>query len=72
MARARVVMLDSRFVPSSSTPISRRDEEGNSYQNRALDDGSTHEALKNFPTSQQAIAALGPRARDAEWIDHPH
>jgi len=69
---ATVVMLDNRFVPTSSTPISRSDAEGNTYQQRPLDDGSTHEVLKNFPTPEQAIAALGPRARDAQWTAHTH
>lgn len=69
---AVVVMLDNRYVPASSTPISRTAADGNTYQQRALDDGSTHEVLKNFPTAAQAIAALGPRARDAEWVDWTH
>jgi demethylmenaquinone methyltransferase/2-methoxy-6-polyprenyl-1,4-benzoquinol methylase len=67
-----VIFLDNRFVPASSTPISRRDADGNSYQRRALDDGSVHEVLKNFPTRDQAIARLGDRARDAEWIAYDH
>jgi SAM-dependent methyltransferase len=69
---ARVVMLDNRFVPTSSTPLSRRDEAGNTYQQRPLDDGSTHEVLKNFPTPEEALALLGPRAQDAQWVAYPH
>jgi ubiquinone/menaquinone biosynthesis C-methylase UbiE len=69
---AHVVMLDNRFVEGSSTPISRTDEHGNTYQDRPLDDGSVHEVLKNFPSPEQAIAALGPRARDARWTTHTH
>jgi len=69
---ARVVHLDNRFVAGSSTPISRRDEAGNSYQLRALDDGSTHEVLKNFPSRDDAIAALGARALDAQWRELEH
>jgi demethylmenaquinone methyltransferase/2-methoxy-6-polyprenyl-1,4-benzoquinol methylase len=69
---AVVVMLDNRYVPGSSTPISRRDAEGNTYQQRRLDDGSTHEVLKNFPNAAQAITALGPRARDPQWTAHSH
>jgi SAM-dependent methyltransferase len=69
---ARVVFLDNRFVQTSSTPLSRRDAHGNTYQQRTLDDGSVHEVLKNFPTRDEAIARLGPRARDAEWIEHTH
>jgi SAM-dependent methyltransferase len=69
---ARVVFLDNSFVQTSSSPLSRRDAEGNTYQQRTLDDGSVHEVLKNFPTRDEAIARLGPRARDAEWIAHDH
>ena len=59
-------------MQTSSTPISRQDADGNTYQQRPLDDGSTHEVLKNFPTSAQAITALGPRARNAEWASWTH
>jgi demethylmenaquinone methyltransferase/2-methoxy-6-polyprenyl-1,4-benzoquinol methylase len=69
---ARVVFLDNAYVPGSSTPLSRRDADDNTYQLRTLDDGSVHEVLKNFPTRDEAIARLGPRARDAEWIVHQH
>lgn len=69
---ARVVMLDNRYVEGSSTPIARHDVDGNSYQQRLLDDGSTHEVLKNFPTPDQAMAVLGPRARGAQWLDWTH
>jgi SAM-dependent methyltransferase len=65
---ARVVVLDNLYVPGSSTPIARRDDAGNTYQWRTLADGSRHEVLKNFPAPQEAIAALGPHARDAQWL----
>ena len=69
---ARVVFLDNSFVQTSSTPISRRDKAGNTYQNRTLDDGSVHEVLKNFPSAASATAMLGPRARQVQWLDHVH
>ena len=69
---ARVVMLDNRYVPTSSTPISRQDEAGNTFQHRALDDGSMHEVLKNFPSSEQAFAMLGPRACNPKWTAYEH
>ena len=69
---ARVVFLDNAFVQASSTPLSRRDAEGNTYQQRTLDDGSVHEVQKNFPTRDEALARIGRRARDAEWIEHKH
>ena len=69
---ARVVMLDNSLVQLSSTPLSRRDDEGNTYQNRSLDDGTVHEVLKNFPTLEEAIARLGPGARNAQWLQWEH
>ncbi len=55
---ARLVMLDNVYVPGSSTPIARTDTEGNTYQNRTLDDGSGREVIKNFPTEAELRADL--------------
>ena len=52
---AIIAFLDNSYVEGSSTPVSRRDTEGNTYQLRKLDDGSTHEVLKNFPTASELI-----------------
>jgi demethylmenaquinone methyltransferase/2-methoxy-6-polyprenyl-1,4-benzoquinol methylase len=57
---ALVVMIDNVYVEGSSTPISRHDEEGNTYQMRQLHDGSKHEVLKNFPSSSELYAILKP------------
>lgn len=69
---ARVVFLDNAYVQTSNLPITRRDAEGNTYQDRTLDDGSVHEVLKNFPTREDAFAAIGPRARGPQWIAFKH
>lgn len=69
---ALVVMLDNRFVATSSTPISRRDDAGNTYQQRTLDDGSTHEVLKNFPDEAALRALLAARARGLAWTLWEH
>lgn len=69
---AAVVMLDNLYVPGSNLPITRRDDVGNTYQTRVLDDGSTHEVLKNFPTREQAFAMLGVRACDPRWTEFQH
>lgn len=50
---ARVVLLDNRYVEGSSTPISETDGEGNTYQTRKLENGTTHRVLKNFPDEQE-------------------
>lgn len=63
---ARVALLDNLYVEGSSTPISRRDAEGNSFQARRLEDGSQHEVLKNFPTGAELdadIEGLGQNPR---------
>lgn len=76
---ARVVMLDNIYVEGSSTPISRIDNGGNRYQLRPLDDGSTHEVLKNFPQQadvrralQQAAELGGRQVADVQWHAFDH
>ena len=64
---ALVVFVDNLFVEDSSRPISRCDDEGNSYQLRTLDDGSRHEVLKNFPTETELRNAVEEFARDIEY-----
>jgi ubiquinone/menaquinone biosynthesis C-methylase UbiE len=57
-----LLFLDNRFVPGSSTAISRTDPHDNTYQMRTLRDGASHEVLKNFPTRsevEQALASVG-------------
>jgi ubiquinone/menaquinone biosynthesis C-methylase UbiE len=65
---ARVIFLDNAYVEGSSTPISRADERGNTYQIRRLDDGSTHEVLKNFPAESDLRAAVETVADDVEVV----
>jgi demethylmenaquinone methyltransferase/2-methoxy-6-polyprenyl-1,4-benzoquinol methylase len=67
---ATVVLLDNRFAEGSSTPIAGQDEEGNTYQLRPLDDGSTHRVLKNFPSESdllQAVGGMATEVRFREW-----
>lgn len=63
---AMIAFLDGRYVEGSSTPIARRDAEGNSYQTRRLDDGSVHDVLKNYPTESGLIQ----RASRFGWGAH--
>lgn len=63
---AMLAFLDGRFVEGSSTPIARRDAEGNSYQARRLNDGSEHEVLKNYPAESELIQ----RASHFGWGAH--
>jgi len=62
---ARVVILDNTYAEGSSTPVARRDAEGNSYQMRHLANGEEYEVLKNFPTAAELAAAVREVAAEA-------
>jgi demethylmenaquinone methyltransferase/2-methoxy-6-polyprenyl-1,4-benzoquinol methylase len=66
---AVVAILDNTYVEGSSTPISRRDAQGNTYQVRTLLSGETHEVLKNFPTHSELADVVRPFAREAHLED---
>ncbi|WP_193090165.1 class I SAM-dependent methyltransferase [Advenella sp. FME57] len=66
---ARIVFLDNRFVPGSSTPIANCDSAGNTYQLRTLDDGSMHRVLKNFPTREQLLAAVSLYSESCNYLE---
>ena len=64
--------LDNRYVEGSSTPLARRDAQGNGYQVRKLDDGSVHEVLKNFPDEGELIrrASRHGWGANVELLEH--
>jgi demethylmenaquinone methyltransferase/2-methoxy-6-polyprenyl-1,4-benzoquinol methylase len=62
---ALVGILDNAWAPGSSTPISRTDAEGNTYQLRTLASGEQVEVLKNFPAPAELAEAVRPVAREA-------
>ncbi|GGJ31475.1 class I SAM-dependent methyltransferase [Deinococcus roseus] len=55
----KLILIDNLCVEGNSTPISRTDSEGNTYQNRKLDNGQTYEVLKNFPTREELLHFSG-------------
>lgn len=69
---ALVIFMDNRYVEGSSHPIMRTDADGNTYQLRRLDDGSTHEVLKNFPSEADLLAAVANFGREPEvaWTNY--
>jgi demethylmenaquinone methyltransferase/2-methoxy-6-polyprenyl-1,4-benzoquinol methylase len=60
-----VGILDNRYVEGSTSPVTRRDAEGNAYQIRPLLSGETYEVLKNFPTAAQLAETVRPFVREA-------
>ena len=67
---AKVVFLDNRYVEGSSTSVTSRDADGNTFQTRRLSDGSTHEVLKNFPSEAELlelVVGIGERPAHTTW-----
>jgi len=68
-AGTTLVLADNRYVLGSSTPISRKDSRGDTYQVRRLADGREYEVMKNFPGREQVAADLEPAATDLAWTE---
>jgi len=66
---AAVVFLDNRYVEGSSTPLTRTDDDGNTYQTRKLDDGTQYEVLKNIPDEAELASTLGRGAESFEYVE---
>jgi ubiquinone/menaquinone biosynthesis C-methylase UbiE len=67
---SKVVLLDNRYVQGSSSSITERDDEGNTYQTRILSNGTTHRVLKNFPTEKELnelLTGLGTSVTLTTW-----
>ncbi len=64
-----LVFMDNKFVPGSNTPISRTDDERNTYQIRRLEDGSEHEVLKNFPSEHEMRTFIENCADEISWTE---
>jgi len=69
---ALIAFLDNRYVDGSSTTVSRHDADGNTFQARKLDDGSTHEVLKNFPAEDELLrrAARHGWGANVDLLEH--
>lgn len=63
-----VVLMDNTYVEGSNHPISSKDAEGNTFQTRTLDDGSTYEVLKNFATEEALKESLKDQVEDFKFI----
>lgn len=64
-----IVFMDNNFVEGSNHPITEKDELGNSFQTRKLEDNTTHLVLKNFPTEVFLRHKLKDIADDFKFFD---
>ena len=69
---SEMLFLDNRYVDGSSTPISRTDQKGNTYQSRRLSSGEVFEVMKNFPAEEELNQLLIKDTTNWEWINWPH
>lgn len=65
---ALVAILDNKYIEGSSIPIARRDQNNNTYQIRRLEDGTSHEVLKNFPTARELEESLSAYCSEMNHI----
>lgn len=52
---ARVLIVDNSEAQCERLPITRTDEQGNTYQTRLTDAGQSYEVLKNFPAEGELL-----------------
>ena len=64
---ARVMFADNCYVEGSNHPVSRTDEDGNTYQERILGNGTHYEVLKNFPSRQDLVDAVAAYGTDIDY-----
>ncbi len=64
-----IVFIDNKYVEGSNLSVTDKDDFGNTYQTRALENGTTHKVLKNFPTETFIQKLLTGRAADINFIN---
>jgi 2-polyprenyl-3-methyl-5-hydroxy-6-metoxy-1,4-benzoquinol methylase len=63
-----IVFMDNNYVEGSSLPVTDKDDFGNTYQSRVLENGTIHKILKNFPTEIFIRQLLTDTATDINFI----
>ncbi len=64
-----IVLIDNNYVKGSNTPVTDKDEFGNTYQTRKLKDGSSHIVLKNFPTKEFTLEKLKNKVKELSFTN---
>ena len=65
----RVILLNNSARGCDRFPITSSDENGKTYQTRALGTGTTHQILKNFPALKELKQTTGPFGEFQNYID---
>jgi demethylmenaquinone methyltransferase/2-methoxy-6-polyprenyl-1,4-benzoquinol methylase len=69
---ARVVLIDNTETQCERLPITGRDADGNTYQQRLLPDGTTHRVLKNFPSRDELRTLIDGVGTDIQYWRGEH
>lgn len=64
-----IVFIDNKYMEGSSTPITKTDDYGNTYQIRKLENGSSYHVLKNFPLESFITGTIKGFAKDIKFIN---
>ncbi len=64
---AKVIFIDNSLLQCQRFAICDKDNFGNTFQDRALDDGSIHRLLKNFPTEEELIEVVSPFGENCQF-----
>jgi len=67
-----VLFLDNSRSQCIRLPLSHTDSNGNTYQDRTLDNGDTHRVLKNFPTENELLDSIGIRGEELYFKELEH
>lgn len=67
-AGGTILFIDNRYVEGSSLPLTTEDSFGNTYQTRRLENGSTYQVLKNFPSQAFLERLLKDKTSDLTFI----
>ena len=73
--KGEIVFIDSKQVDGlnhDKKRITRVDQYGNTFQTRKLENGTTHEVVKNFPSDNFMVDKLSQIATDIKIIDLEH
>jgi 2-polyprenyl-3-methyl-5-hydroxy-6-metoxy-1,4-benzoquinol methylase len=64
-----IVFMDNHYVEGSNHLITKTDEQGNTYQTRKLENGTSHLILKNFPSKEFMLNKLSGITAEIDFID---
>jgi demethylmenaquinone methyltransferase/2-methoxy-6-polyprenyl-1,4-benzoquinol methylase len=65
---ATVLFLDNSPIQRIRLPIAHTDAEGNTYQDRVLEDGTVHRVLKNFPSEAELLDATSATGQHHKYV----